>query len=186
MAIGDLGEVSRRGAHALAQCGHLGPMFEEEGLSVHAANISELLSEVNSDPRTHDVSRLRCNCPMDNKTIRRLNLHGLIDEYGTIEALARATGTVANYLSQIKGGSREMGDAVARKLEQRMAKEKGWMDSPHFASADATMSATEALQILEALSPEDRESWMKHGRLLVEGNGARGPSNPFGKLPKGG
>lgn len=114
MAIGDLGEVSRRGAHALAQCGHLGPMFEEEGLGVHDANISELLSEVNSDPRTHDVSGLRCNCPMDNKTIRRLNLHGLIDEYGTIEALARATGTVANYLSQIKGGSREMGDAVAK------------------------------------------------------------------------
>jgi hypothetical protein len=186
MTIRNLSEIGWRSTDALAQCGHFGPVFEEECLGVHDDNLSELLSNVNSAERTHDVSGLRCNGPMDNKTIRRLNLHGLIDEFGTIEALARATGTVANYLSQIKGGSREMGDAVARKMEQRMSKEKGWMDSPHFASTDATMSATEALQILEALSPEDRESWMKHGRLLVEGNGRRGPSNPFGKIPRGG
>jgi hypothetical protein len=186
MTVSNLSEISWRCADELTQGGHFCPVFDEEGLSVHADDLSGLLSNVNSDARTHDVDGLRCNEEMDNKTIRRLNLHGLIDEFGTIESLARATGTVANYLSQIKGGSREMGDAVARKMEQRMAKERGWMDSPHFASTDATMSATEALQILEALSPEDRESRMKHGRLLVEGNGRRGPSNPFGKIPRGG
>jgi hypothetical protein len=136
--------------------------------------------------RIHGADWMLCNLQMDNKTIRRINLIGLIAEFGTIEALARATGSVANYLSQIKSGSRNMGDALARQMESRMAKEMGWMDSPHFASPEATMSATEALQILDALSAEDREAWMRHGRLLVEGKTAKGVSNPFGKIPRGG
>lgn len=186
MSVRDLGEVVEGRTDALAQGGGLGAELDKERLRIHSRHLSVLLSNVNSFSRTHSVRALLLNYCMDNKTIRRINLDGLIAQFETIEALAKATNTVANYLSQIKGGSRKMGDATARKLERALDKEPGWIDVLHFASPDDAMSATEALQILDSLSEDDREAWMKHGRLLVEGNTARGANNPFGKLPRGG
>jgi transcriptional regulator with XRE-family HTH domain len=123
---------------------------------------------------------------MDNKAIRRANLLGLINEFETMARLARHTGVVASLLSQIKNGSRQMGDHVARDLEKALNKPEGWMDLPQYGAGDGVMDQAEALQILQALSEADREAWLRHGRLLVESNVPQGPANPFGKTPRGG
>lgn len=141
-----------------------------------------MLRYVNSNMRIPSVSMLLSNGVMDVKSARRKNLEGLITEFGTIEDLARATNTVANYLSQVRGDSRKMGDKMARKLEAGLKKERGWVDTLRFRSADDVVDQTEVLQIWEGLSVNDREAWMKHGRLLGETNPKRSPANPFGPM----
>lgn len=69
--------------------------------------------------------------------IRLENLDLLITELGTQEKVAEAGGTSSVYLSQIKnrtpdkktGKPRQMGDDMARKLEEGCLKERGWMDN---------------------------------------------------------
>lgn len=68
---------------------------------------------------------------MDNKTIRRTNLATLSVRYRTLEQLSAKTGITASYLSQIRGGYRQMGDAAARKIERAFRKPVGWMDQTH-------------------------------------------------------
>lgn len=71
--------------------------------------------------------------------IRRANLLLLIEEAGTMEALAEAADTNTVYLSQIRnrtvdaktGRPREMGSRIARKLEAARQKPTGWMDRQH-------------------------------------------------------
>ncbi len=68
---------------------------------------------------------------MDSKTIRRANLDVLKKQFGTWAALAQLAGCSPNYLSQIKGGTREVGDELARRLESGAKKPRGWMDVRH-------------------------------------------------------
>lgn len=53
-------------------------------------------------------------------TKRRAALVALINEFGTIRALAEKTDSDAAHLSQIKNGTREMGEAVARRIENAL------------------------------------------------------------------
>lgn len=81
--------------------------------------------------------------------IRRANLLLLIDEAGSQAKLHRVTGVPAAYISQTSRGvehstgkkSRSIGCAVARRLEDKMGKPRGWMDTDHSAlhvSSDLT------------------------------------------------
>ncbi len=71
--------------------------------------------------------------------IRRTNLDALIKDAGTMEALAQLVGSSSVYLSQIRtaavdvktGRPREMGTAMARRLEAATNKPSGWMDADH-------------------------------------------------------
>lgn len=72
--------------------------------------------------------------------VRRDNLELLIKEKGSLEAVVQAEGvTSSTYLSQVRnryhdiktGKPREMGTAMARRLEERCGKPDGWMDHPH-------------------------------------------------------
>lgn len=71
--------------------------------------------------------------------IRRANLELLVKQLGTLEAVARAAETTSIYLSQIRnravdgktGRAREMGTAMARRLERAGGRPVGWMDVPH-------------------------------------------------------
>lgn len=72
---------------------------------------------------------------MNNKSIRLQNLRLLVEERGTIAAVAAAAETSESYLSQIlnrhplpSGRPRNVGDHLARKLESGCGKEEGWMD----------------------------------------------------------
>jgi len=85
-----------------------------------------------------------------SKQIRAKKLEQLIQEYGTIEAVAAAAGTAAQYLSQIKNGvasasgnPRGIGDALARKLERGCNKHEGWMDQIESNDAESLEKASQ-------------------------------------------
>lgn len=71
--------------------------------------------------------------------IRHDNLLLLLDEIGTAEALATLVESSPIYISQLRHKAvdsktkkpRQIGDALARKLESRCGKEVGWMDHEH-------------------------------------------------------
>lgn len=71
--------------------------------------------------------------------IRHDNLLILLDEAGTAEALANLVESSPIYISQLRNKAvdsktkkpRQIGDALARKLESRCGKEVGWMDHEH-------------------------------------------------------
>lgn len=134
---------------------------------------------VNSRARVAAASAGLFNGCVDNKTIRRENLLGLLKQRKYDADFARAYDLSDRLISQIKNGTREMGDDLARKMEKAMGKPKGWMDSLQFRSAEDELGAQEAMQILQGLTAEDRDAWMKHGRLLSQ-KGPKGPGNPFG------
>lgn len=71
--------------------------------------------------------------------IRHDNLLLLLDETGTAEALANLVESSPIYISQLRNKAvdsktkkpRQIGDALARKMESRCGKEIGWMDHEH-------------------------------------------------------
>lgn len=67
---------------------------------------------------------------MDNKLIRQTNLRALLKDFTSDKAFANAVGMDPAHVSQIKHG-KNMGDAIARKIERQTGKPVGWMDLPH-------------------------------------------------------
>ena len=82
-------------------------------------------------------------------TIRRENLERVIKKLKKLEAVAEAAGTTSVYLSQIRnqtadkksGRPREMGSAMARRIEEAVAVDRGWMDVDHGSESAATALA---------------------------------------------
>lgn len=82
-------------------------------------------------------------------TIRRENLELVIKKLKKLEAVAEAAGTTSVYLSQIRnqtadkksGRPREMGSAMARRIEEAVAVDRGWMDVDHGTESAATALA---------------------------------------------
>lgn len=184
MLGGDLLQVDQLSAGQMAD--HLGlglAVVAEEGLGVHSNNRSITLLDCNSNALVADGRRLLFNPGVDNKTIRRLNLEYLIGERETIANLAKLYDLNESLLSQVKNGTRNMGDRLARKMEEAMAKPTGWMDVPHFKSQEQAVEYAELMHIYDALPEGEREAWLKLGRSLVE-RGPKGPNNPFGAVPK--
>lgn len=72
---------------------------------------------------------------------RRVNLGRLVEEAGSAAGLSRLTGVPQPYISQVAravqhstgGKVRTMGPDVARRLEDKMGKPRGWMDADHSA-----------------------------------------------------
>ncbi|GAB3255087.1 hypothetical protein GCM10027296_23820 [Chitinimonas naiadis] len=90
---------------------------------------------------------------MDSKQIRRHNLRQLISEAGGQAALARRAETAPAYISQIISPktNKEIGDSLARRLEQAFGKHRGWMDTPHFSEVVAKDLAPRIQRRLDAL-----------------------------------
>lgn len=92
--------------------------------------------------------------------IRLDNLELLIADLGTQERVAEAGGTSSVYLSQIKnrtpdkktGKPRQMGDDMARKLEEGCKKERGWMDNIH--TQPLAYTTTQPIVALIAAEPK--------------------------------
>ena len=86
--------------------------------------------------------------------IRRQKLLQLVTEAGSIKSVADCAGRNADYLSQILSPvtKRNMGDGLARSLEQGFNKPKFWMDS-HDGEMDLSFDdlSEEQRQILRSL-----------------------------------
>jgi len=59
---------------------------------------------------------------------RRAKLELLIGEAGSVSALAEQVEIPGSLLSAIRNGSREIGDVLATKIEEKTGKVFGWMD----------------------------------------------------------
>lgn len=121
--------------------------------------------------------------------IRRSRLSQLVDRYGSIADLNQALGWPRTdpKLSQIKNNNKrpgrdasyQMGDAMAREIEDRLSLERGWMDNPISAAEQAGTGNQRAkiAQLMDSL-PEDQLAVAL--RLLdalakpAEGNGTTG------------
>jgi hypothetical protein len=99
--------------------------------------------------------------------IRRANLLLLIQESGSAARLAALSGLAAPYISQVsravpnsKGkGVRVMGPDVARRLETKMGKPRGWMDTDHSAlniAADLNGREGQMVGLFRLLSEADQ------------------------------
>ncbi len=99
--------------------------------------------------------------------VRRANLLLLIQEAGSAAKLAALSGLAAPYISQVsravpnsKGkGARVMGPDVARRLETKMGKPRGWMDTDHSAlniAADLNGREGQMIGLFRLLSEADQ------------------------------
>lgn len=68
---------------------------------------------------------------MDNKEIRTENLKNLIQGFRTLKEFADFADMDASQVSQLKNRHGNIGDNIARKLEKKFKKPKGWMDVQH-------------------------------------------------------
>lgn len=153
---------------------------------------------VNSAARIPSISSLLSNGEVEIAEIRRRNLDVLEAEAESLEAIGDAmrakdptqTGgdlpNYANYLSQVRGGTRNMGTRFARKLEAGMGKPKGWMDVAQFEAAELSLEGKEAGQIITGMDTAERAQWMKMLRLANEANPKKSAASPFGPIPRGG
>lgn len=68
----------------------------------------------------------------DITSLRRQKLSQIIQQEGSQAAVAHKLDTDPSYLSQImsKKGRRNVGEALARRIEERFNKQPGWMDNP--------------------------------------------------------
>ncbi len=114
----------------------------------HAAKTSDSLIIVSSDPLIDMVSYALSNYGMTVDEIRRHRLGELLDELGSLVALARLLGHNGTaQISQWKtsapdsktGKPRKISDDSARRIETVTGKPRGWMDSPP--DADAALTA---------------------------------------------
>ena len=94
---------------------------------------------------------------MDVKEIRRYKLQRLVTGFRTKKEAAEALGLEYQVLYQLtatakrsSGKPYNMGDELARKIEKRLKKPKGWMDS-----LDEEMTHIDAQTMLDAASLKD-------------------------------
>lgn len=66
---------------------------------------------------------------MEIKEIRLNNLLALSNKYGKIVDFCERIDMNPSYFSQIKGGKKAIGDDIARKVEEKLGLNRGYMDS---------------------------------------------------------
>ena len=99
---------------------------------------------------------------LDVKQIRRANLDQMIKEAGSVPELSKKSGASEKYLRQILNGfqgardktPRQVGDALARSLEEGMGKPYGWMDVDHTAADKPSMGDVLGVPIFPLVCPE--------------------------------
>lgn len=104
------------------------------------------------------------------------NLRLLISEIGTQDKVAALSETSPIYLSQILNGAadsktgkiRQIGDPLARKLEQGCGKEIGWMDNPQIPQTHKSPKLQAAMALMERMDAYQLERAYKIIDALAE------------------
>lgn len=102
--------------------------------------------------------------------IRVANLELLVEEAGTLEAVAAKAETSSVYLSQVRnrtpdastGRPRELGTPMARRLETAFNKESGWMDQDHSALESGAEIIAAALWRLDKDARRETLSFLRY------------------------
>lgn len=139
MAVNELLEVGHLAAGLPRNpLGLFGAEPFDKFTSVHIQKHSISLLDCNSFLQVAPSSKRLSNIHMDILMIRRQNLIGLLQSMRskTIRNdadFARMLEMSDRLISQWKNGTRGIGHASARKLEERLKKPRGWMDQAQFA-----------------------------------------------------
>ncbi len=101
--------------------------------------------------------------------MRRSNLQRLLLRYDPQQALADAVGLSVQYLNQLLGGHRNIGEKTARKIEKSLKLDLGWLD--HGDQQDAlpanqgvgglSQRAIKVGLIFDRLSPDQQDAMQK-------------------------
>lgn len=115
---------------------------------------------------------------MTREDIRRANLRKIVAEFKTAIALAEAAETNEKYISQIisgqplpSGNLRNLGSALARRIEIAAGKEPGWMDYDHdngglvITRTDMQPDEADLLRLYRKASPAKKRMMLELGRL---------------------
>jgi len=88
---------------------------------------------------------------MDIRKIRLKNLNDLIAERGSQREVSEATGIDSSYISQIKNplNPKNIGEKLARKIEESMKLPRGWMDLLHDKATDHQSKAVDNEKLQE-------------------------------------
>lgn len=147
-------------------------------MSFMDAQFSDALAVVNSVSHIAQFSGLLCNGGMKPITqIRRENLELAIRRAGSLAALADKAHTSKAYLSQVRHGlldsktgrPREIGDALARRIEQALHEPLGWMDHDHAEPVDDLRLTQQERDIVLAFRsfPEDYQNEL-HAQMMAD------------------
>ncbi len=107
---------------------------------------------------------------MDAHESRRINLEYLIGRHGggVLKRFADLADINPNYLSQIRGGARKMGNAIARKIEAELELDAGWVDRPQEIPAEVRdvvplirwEDVRRWRKLVETFQPTDADRWI--------------------------
>lgn len=108
--------------------------------------------------------------------IRLENLRLLIGEFSTQEKVAELAETSPVYLSQIlnsavdskTGRIRQVGEPLARKLEEGCGKEIGWMDNRHLPHSYLEQRKAAAIALMDHMDDHQLEQAYKILHTLAE------------------
>jgi phage repressor protein C with HTH and peptisase S24 domain len=100
-------------------------------------------------------------------SIRLANLERLIEEAGSLEKAAAAADTSSVYLSQLRNRAidrktsrpRDMGSAMARRLELAFGKPPGWMDTPQLGEPVAPWGASPLPSVIQPVTNLPAVPW---------------------------
>lgn len=110
--------------------------------------------------------------------IRLQNLNIVIPKYqqeegvDTLREFARVAGVKENLLTQIRTGNRNIGDALAKKLEENLHLGRGWMDNEHqdwtAETVEERVHLAQFRAVLRRLSPADQRKAIRQYAKLVD------------------
>lgn len=140
-------------------------------------------SKSNSNPCIVPT-RARCYVSgMDVKQTRDRNFNTLLKLYKNNRVFADTVGLASGHVSQIKTRVRNVGDEVARRIEQKLRLPHGWMDQSHDTEDPPVVADEPAryqilepseekewLDLIKALTPRQRDQQKAAIRLLVTEN----------------
>jgi hypothetical protein len=104
---------------------------------------------------------------MNSKEIRRKNLRALVERTDSGAAFAKQADIAPSLLSQIlsQNPTRNIGDRLARKIEDKLGLASGWLDSIHGAP---TPSRVEAVPRLSEGDGDRYKALLTLGRLIED------------------
>lgn len=107
---------------------------------------------------------------MNSKEIRLNNLKALIAKAGTAAEFSKQSDTATSLLSQIlsPNPTRNIGDRLARKIEEKLNLPPGWMDSPHNVVIDRSYSEGEIKQAAPDKNADRFQTLLKIGGLIED------------------